>query len=368
MFPAAHHRGGVERIAWEALRVLARRGPVVFVGERLDPPIDGVEHWPAHSGTGSLAPLRFRRSAGAALRRRRPDDVVIAFGANCPVPDVAVVNSVHQVWLAHGRPARIKGIAVPNAVRYLLLRHQVLLAVERAYYRAMRTRRLVVVSEQVATDLAARFAVPRNRCTVLHNGFHPAQCSPDRRRAHRGEQRAAWGVADDEIVLLFVANELHRKGFDCLLDAVARVGDPRLSIRVVGRAPIEPYAARIDALGLTGRVHYHGSVDIGLAHAAADALVLPTQYEAFALTIVEALASGLPVVTTTVPGAGDLIAHGDNGLLQRDPLDAVELAGLLTRVLDPAERDRLSQAGPPSVAELSWDRLMARLDDVAQAQ
>jgi glycosyltransferase involved in cell wall biosynthesis len=96
-------------------------------------------------------------------------------------------------------------------------------------------------------------------------------------------------------------------------------------------------------------------------------LVLPTQYEAFALTIVEALASGLPVITTAVPGAGDLIEHDVTGLLQQDPADADELADLLRRVLDPAARDRFATAAPRAVAGLEWSTLMARLDDVVQA-
>ncbi len=95
--------------------------------------------------------------------------------------------------------------------------------------------------------------------------------------------------------------------------------------------------------------------------------VLPTQYEAFALTVVEALASGLPVVTTTVPGAGDLVRHDVNGLLQHDPLDATELSGLLDQIADPDVRCRLGAAGPASVAELEWSRLIARLDDIVQA-
>src|SRR5262249_42207883 len=153
----------------------------------------------------------------------------------------------------------------------------------------------------------------------IPNGYDPETCNPGRRLELRAELRHSLGIADDTVVLLFVANELHRKGFGVLLEAVARLGDAPVMVDVVGRAPLDPYRARMSDLGLEERVHYRGTTsDIGLFHAAADLLVLPTQYEAFSLTVVEALASGLPVVTTTVPGAGDLVRHDENGLLQND--------------------------------------------------
>jgi UDP-glucose:(heptosyl)LPS alpha-1,3-glucosyltransferase len=254
---------------------------------------------------------------------------------------------------------------VPNAARYLLARHLTLLALERSYFRSG-SGAVVAVSDEVASDLVELYGVSRDRIAVIPNGFDEAQCSPERRRTERSAERAAWQIGDGALAMLFVANELHRKGFDCLLEAVALTGDPSMEIHVVGRAPIEPYAARIAELGLHERVRYHGAVDIGLAHAAADALVLPTQYEAFALTVVEALASGLPVVTTSVPGAGDRITDGVNGLLQHDPSDATELARLLAQVSDAGTRERLGAAGPASVADLEWDRLAARLDAVIQ--
>jgi glycosyltransferase involved in cell wall biosynthesis len=99
-------------------------------------------------------------------------------------------------------------------------------------------------------------------------------------------------------------------------------------------------------------------------HAAADLLVLPTQYEAFALTVVEALASGLPVITTTVPGAGDLVRHDGNGLLQQDATDAIELASLLELALDRSRRERWAAAAPEAVAGYEWTTLMSHYERV----
>ena len=223
VFPHAHQRGGVERIAWQALQDLAAKGPVVFVGHTVEPEIAGVVHVPVkRQGGRASAPWYFRRAVSRALVEvRSGDDVVVTFGANCPPGDVWVVNSVHRSWLRSGHSVRIRGMKVPNVLRYLLARHVVLLWLERSYFRGARGRRVVAVSAEVAGDLAGLYHVPVERTVVIPNGFAGEQCSPERRVALRTEQRAAWGIQDDSIALLFVANELHRKGFDCLIEAVA---------------------------------------------------------------------------------------------------------------------------------------------------
>lgn len=369
VFPAAHQRGGVERIVWESLTHLAALGPVAFVGSEFDPPLNGVEfiRVPAPR-RNAFAPWVFRRRAAHALKQATgPRDAVVSFGSNCPPGHVGVVNSVHRTWLRHGAAASVRGVRLPGFARYLAPKHHVLLRLERTYYGRNQRMSVVAVSQAIADDLHALEGVDSARITVIPNGYSPSLFSPSLRRERRSAQRELWNVREESIVLLFVANELHRKGFACLIEAVSRLGDERLEVHVVGRTPLTAYHRRISELGLTDRVVYHGSMETGLAHAAADVLVLPTQYEAFALTIVEGLASGLPVITTSVPGAGDLIEHDHNGLLQHDPLDAGELASLLERALDPITRRRLGEQAARSVEGLDWASLAGRLDAVVQA-
>jgi UDP-glucose:(heptosyl)LPS alpha-1,3-glucosyltransferase len=256
-------------------------------------------------------------------------------------------------------------LALPNALRYALPHHEVMLALEWSYFRTGRPRAVIAVSEVVAHEVVDLYRIPADLVTVVPNGFDPTQCSATRRVSLREERRATLGIRDETVVVLFVANELRRKGFGVLLDAVARLGNAPVEIHVVGRAPPTGYRHRIAELGVEGRIRYHGATsDIGLFHAAADLLVLPTQYEAFALTVVEALASGLPVITTTVPGAGDLVRHDGNGLLQQDATDAIELAALLELALDGSRRERWAAAAPEAVAGYEWATLMAHYERV----
>lgn len=366
VFPSAHHRGGVERITWELAKHLSSRHRVSFVGHEIDlDGLEGVDHAVvARRLTPALQPLAFRHNALKALRQLRPD-ATVSLGANCPAGDVLVVNSVHRAWLEQGKAIQVGPFRVPNQARRLLARHQVLLASERAYFASPRPHSIIAVSDRVVDDLVRLYGVDRNRCHVIPNGYSSAQCSPRRRGELRADMRRELAIDEDNIALLFVANELHRKGFGVLLDAVGRLDDPRVHVHIVGRTAPDDFRGSIDRLGLSSNVHYHGATDdVGRFHAAADLFVLPTQYEAFALAIVEALASGVPVITTAVPGAGDLVEHGENGLVQQDPLDAAELAGLLTQALEPQERHRLGQSASESVLDYEWSVLMARAEKV----
>ena len=365
VYPAADRRGGVERVVHDFTAHLGRRADVSFVGSVWDaPPAQGVHHQAVRPrfGGSALAPPAFRRGARAVLAALSPS-CTVTFGAECPPGDVYWVGSVHRAWLEQPSTVRVRGIAVPRAARYALARHQVLLQMERQYFTRGRPRAILCTSQREVDDLARLYAVPRDVMTVMPNGYDPAQFSVPARQAGRAAMRSEIGAAPDDVVLLFVANELHRKGFAQVLEAMDRVGDPRLRLDLVGRKPLDDYAGDIARRGLTDRVRWHGSTDdVGRYHAAADLLVLPTQYEPFGLVIVEALASGLPVITTRLAGAAEAIVTGGGGLLQQDPFDVEELTELLRVALDPAARARWETEAPGAALPYRWSEIFARVE------
>jgi len=240
----------------------------------------------------------------------------------------------------------------------------VMLFMERLYFRRP-SRLLVPCADQLVRDLERIYGlyIPNNRIAVIHNGFDPELFSLGHRIALREEARHFLGYSPGEIVLVMIANEWRRKGLKVLLDAMAFVRHLPIRLLLAGRTAPTSFAAQIESLGLDDSVRYVGTVDdVALYHAAADVFVLPTQYEAFALAIVEALASGLPVITTDVPGASDLITPGINGLLLSKPEDSRELAGLLQQAMDSADRTRWSENAAASVVGLEWKTLLSRFE------
>ena len=192
-------------------------------------------------------------------------------------------------------------------------RHLALLALERSYFSSPRLAAVLATSAGTAEEVVTGYGVAPDRVAVMPNGFDHDEFNLAVRADQRADQRARMG-ADGQIVILFVANELHRKGFATLIEAVARVGDPRLRVDVVGRAPTDGYAAHIHGLGLDDRVRWHGPQrDVAPWYAAADLCVLPTQYEPFGNVIVESLATGTPVITTEVAGASSAVRPTSTG-------------------------------------------------------
>src|SRR5262249_18624090 len=145
------------------------------------------------------------------------------------------------------------------------------------------------------------------------------------------------------------------------------VGDPSVRVAVVGRTPLDAYREQIEGLGLADSVRYYGpSTDVGSWYAGADLFVMPSQYEAYSLAVVESLASGLPVITTALAGALDAVQPGVNGLLLSDPDDSKELAGLLRQGLDAGNRTAWHEACAESVRRLEWDAIADRYLDVVE--
>ncbi len=365
VFPRASVTGGVERIALELLRYESKRRTACFVGETLDGG-DGLAHEavPTRRVPPSLRPIAFRRAAARTLERLAPG-TTMSLGVNCPPGDVYWVNSVHRSWLDDGGDLVVRGMKVPAGLRRALLRHQVLLRLEHDYFVNHRPRAVICCSAREAADVRRLYDVPEHLLRVVPHGYDADVFSPARRAALRERARSELNVSDGDVVVLMVANEWHRKGLGTLLEAVAALGDPRVRIDLVGAKAPDDYRPLAHRLGLADRMRWHGPTpDVARFHAAADMFALPTTYEPFGLVLIEAMGSGLPVITPRLAGAAEAITDGVDGLLLDDPRDATQLTAQLTRLLDADERARMGAAAAASAAGYEWSRVLARVDTV----
>jgi len=343
---------------------LAERHRVAFIGQSAPDGLpDGVEFVPTRPRRNvarSLAPLEFRRSAAEQLHARSPRRS-LSLGTVSPVTDVLWVQSVHRAWLRVARGVPVGRVVAPGKLRYALPRHLVLLATERAYFKHP-PRTIICTSRREVDDLADLYGVDPRTTTVIPNAYDPQLFNIERRTTERAASRLRMDAPAEQIALLFVANELHRKGFAQLLSALSIVDDDRLCVHVIGRSAPSRYQSTIERLGLEDRVRYHGPTnDVGWWLAGADLLVLPTQYEPFGLVIIEALASGVPVITTRLAGAAEAVVDGVTGLLQGDPFDPYELASLIARAAD-ADLENWGRVAAESVDAYSRDQVLERVE------
>src|SRR5262249_12478492 len=138
---------------------------------------------------------------------------------------------------------------------------------------------------------------------------------------------------------------------------------------VIGADDRAPYIHYAEKLSIADRVTWlPWGTDVLDGYAAADAYVSPSREDSFALPVLEAMACGLPVVTSIASGASELVEDGINGFVLQDPSDAQTLAGRLTRLSeDEALRTRLGQSAVLTARKYSWDLNAALVWDFLRA-
>jgi UDP-glucose:(heptosyl)LPS alpha-1,3-glucosyltransferase len=163
-----------------------------------------------------------------------------------------------------------------------------------------------------------------------------------------------------EVRGLIIANDFERKGVPQAIKAVEMVNDRRLNIDIVGRGNITPYDhATHWPIGVWGEV-----ADPRERYRAADFFVLPTRHDPCSLVVLEALAMGLPVISTRFNGATEIMTDGVHGYILDDPDDIPALADAMRKMLDPERRAQMSLACRALRPQLSYAHHLDRLEAI----
>ncbi len=215
---------------------------------------------------------------------------------------------------------------------------------------------LAVVSKKVGSDLE-RYYGRTSGVSVVYGGLDPARFSPARRNQLREAARAAFNLTPEHFALLLIGNDWKNKGLLCLLQAAGLAGDPRFRVLVAGRDNPAPFQDVIEKQGLQGRVCFlPPRPDVEFFYAAADAYVGPSLEDAFAQPPAEAMACGLPVITSKNNGGAEIIRHGETGFVMQDPADAAGLAHIIRALAsDPLLCRRVGSAAAETARQLTWE-------------
>ena len=345
--------GGAERFVQDAVAALRAEGASLTIVTR---------HWPDHDGTaivvdpfhwGSLwRDWSFARAACGELARRRFDLVQSHERIACC--DVyRAGDGVHAEWLA--QRSRVQSPLAALATR-MSPHHRYLLAAERALFTSQRLKAVICNSEMVRREISNRFATPAEKLTMIRNAVDPAVFHPGLKGEMRAAVRQQLGIPPEANLVLHVGSGFERKGLAALLAALARVKPAAWAI-VVGRDKrAGHYMALARKLGIGDRVRFVGSVsDVRPYLAAADSVALATLYDPFPNAALEAMACGLPVVTTTRCGAAEIVREGETGFVH-DALDIAGLAEALAR-LDPVACAQLGANARDAVAPFTPQRM-----------
>ena len=361
-------RGGAEQWTWQYARCLLSQGHEVHVVASRFAAIEGSPKIVPHAVADVRFPCAWADAAAEVLRRVRAD-VVHDMGSGwcCDVFQPhggSRTASFEQNLLLLPKWLRpMKRLAATALPRYREFRR----LAERQY--AHDGRRVIALSRMVAGHLRQYHNVPPDRMRLVYNGvdvdrFSPEACSP-----HRQPTRRRLGLRN-ETLLLIVAHNFRLKGVATLLQAVSRLhksaqgGDAcrsrserALHLAVVGGKSPRSYQRLAHRLGIGGQVTFVGpQADVMPYYAAADLYVHPTFYDPCSLVVLEAMACGLPVVTSSFNGASELICGGSEGYVVDDPSDHRELAERIEPLLDAATRARKAINARRKAEAHSWER------------
>lgn len=352
--------GGAERFVQNAVAALRDQGAALTIVTR---------RWPDHDGTalvldpfyvgGWWRDWSFARAVCAELSRRHFDLVQSHERIACC--DVyRAGDGVHAEWLA--QRSRIQSPARRLATS-LNPHHRFLLDAERRLFTGERLRAVICNSAMVRDEIRARFSTYPARLVLIRNAVDAARFHPGLRPEFRDAVRNQVKLPRDANVVVYVGSGFERKGVGALLQALARA-DRTTCALVVGKDKHAPrYMAQAKSLGLAERVRFVGAVsDVRPYYAAADSFVLPTLYDPFPNAALEAMASGLPVVTTTKCGAAEVLREAETGFV-RDALDIDGLAGAIAR-LDPATARRMGDAARETVLPLTPEAMAREYVDL----
>lgn len=286
-------------------------------------------------------------------------DVVQGFGG---VPSVDVHRpggGAERAWLRQEiRCRRGKGARAWTVLcRTISAKLLVNLLLERLTYGRSPLPIIVANSRKVEEDLLKYHRLKPRRVEVIHNGVNLERFHPALRGKFRESIRRQWGLGAGK-VMLFMAHNFRLKGLYPLLCALRKLGDleGHWELIVVGRGRSDPYKRLARTLGILDHIRFVGAqASPESYYAACDLFVYPSFYDTFGNVCLEAMACGVPVLTTRCVGAHELIESGNDGWVVEDPEDVQSLAHALRRLLTEADLHQMGRKARVKAERFSWN-------------
>ncbi|MHB8623212.1 MAG: glycosyltransferase family 4 protein [Sulfuricaulis sp.] len=351
------HDGGAERFVARALAALKARNVQLTLVTR---------QWRGAEGFDVLTcdpfflgrlwrDWSFARAVCRALQIR-PFDLVQSHERLSCCDIFRAGDGVHREWLK--QRARTHRLGRRLATTLNPYHHYVKVA-EQRLFNSPRLQAIICNSRMVREEIRQYFSVAETKLHVIYSGVDTRVYHPDLKR-YRAQIRSRHGIPVAATLFLFVGSGFERKGMAVLLEAMAALA-ANAFLLVVGRdRHISRFHARAKDLGLERRVIFIGSQDdVKPYYGAADALVLPTLYDPFPNVALEAMASGLPVITSFKSGAAELIVDGKNGFVC-DALDVPALVRHL-RSVTPESAPALGAQARATVKDMDLAHLSAAM-------
>ena len=299
-----------------------------------------------------------------SLLKKGDFDIIHASGYFCPFCANVITSHFCERECLHLERANIIEIPRKSPLQKLkaldhMAYRRLSAFLERLLLSRSGSRARIVVSQRMKEEFTRHYGAAAESIIVIPNGVDLKLFTPANRLLFRGQIRHKHGISDSDPVLMFAGGDWERKGVRYIIEALSLLPRPDITLLIVGRGDEKLYGQLARIKQVRERVIFASqSSNLWEYYAAADVFVFPTIYEPFGLTIIEAMASGLPVITSRSAGAADFITDGVDGLLLSDANDVNSLATKIELLLSHAElRKTMGERARETAEKLSWDQV-----------
>jgi UDP-glucose:(heptosyl)LPS alpha-1,3-glucosyltransferase len=346
-------KGGAERYTFDLAEALARRGhAVALIASTFGPRPAGVEC--VELGEGGVTRLGKYLRFLDGLDRQLDGSAYDVVHAMLPVrrcdvyhPHAGVAaEAVESGHTKHAGAVKRELARVANRVN---LKRRAFARVERELLEGASSRGAPVVlclSEYVKGTVRRHYpGLGEDRLATLFNAVDLPKFDPGERAGVGANVRAKYASKDGDVMGLIIAQDFERKGLAEAIEGLADARTERLQLVVVGKQNPRHYRAMASREGVEAQVHFAGATsDPYSFYAAADYFVLPTRHDPCSLVVLEALAMGVPVISTRQNGACEIMTSGVHGFVLERGDDYTGLVSAMRAMCDDAARARMRAA------------------------
>ena len=323
----SNNRGGAERYCMMLCKGLCQAGHnVFFIGNRMDQELAGIaEFIPVHyaKGPSAFRNYAFHTEAQKALKLL-PKVITYSLSRTFPVDIYRLTDPlhIHHISLHYSTP-------IKRLWTRLSLRHSLLLGLERKTLQQSYGCRFAVAISRLDKKLLKKYySIEEDRVRVIYNGVDMKKFNPGC-KILRKPLRKRLKLSGTQTVYLFPAMDFKRKGLITLLKAVSLLKHP-FTLLIAGKGDEKSFIRMATGLKISDRVRFLGRwTNMNELYGISDIMVLPTKYDPFGNVHLEALACGLPVITTSQAGGAEVVKHEDTGFILQDSGDFKTLARFL---------------------------------------
>jgi UDP-glucose:(heptosyl)LPS alpha-1,3-glucosyltransferase len=347
--------GGAERYMARLVEGLAKEGHEVHIlAAQWDSGGEAavtLHRVPVVRKPGWLKALTFSLGCKKIITRER-FDVVFSLERTLSQDVYRAGDGCHRQWLRQKQLGR--GL-LSRLVTYLNPIQLAYLHLERGLFTDPRLKAIIANSRAGKAEIVRLYGVDPEKIHVVYNGIDAASFPLEQREEYREGLAREYGLAG-ELRILYVGSGFARKGVPALVEAAALLQIP-FTLFVVGKGRAGALQRRVKRLAPSGRVVFTGPVrDVERFYLGCDLFVFPTLYDPFSNATLEAMACGLPVITSRFNGVAELIEEGKSGFVLADPLDAGEIARCITELGEENLRREMGRGARLAVQELTMVR------------